>query len=101
MAPHAVGEGDGNGEENDEGQGRRVVGQDEGKSVHGGVKNDHSEEVGAGAVVEPGEDDGDRDEENYADEQVVHQSEAERAMKIERGVPERPGKPPQEAGEER
>jgi hypothetical protein len=99
--PHAVGEDDGDGEEDDEDKGRRVVGEDGVKRVHGGVEDDHGEKVGAGTVVEPGEDDGDGDEEDDAEEQVIHQSKPEWLMGIERGVPERPGEPNEETGEER
>jgi hypothetical protein len=60
-APHAVGEDDGDGEQDDEGEGGLVVGEDEGKGAHPGVEDDCGEKGAAGAVVEPGEDDSDRD----------------------------------------
>ena len=100
-APHAVGEDDDDGEEDYQGKGGRVVGEDEGKGVHGGMEDDHGEKVGAGTVVEPGEDDGHRNEEDDAEEEIVDQGEAKGAMKIKRGVPEGPRKPDEEAGEER
>ena len=62
-----VGEGDGDAEEDNQGEGGLIVGEDEGEGVHGGVEDDGREKVGAGAVVEPREDDGDEDQENYTD----------------------------------
>jgi hypothetical protein len=99
--PHAVGEDDDDGEDDDEGKGGLVVREDEGEGVHGGVEDDHGEEVGTGAVVQPGEDDGDRDQEDHADQKVIHQSKTEWPVEIERGVPEGPGQPDEETGEER
>ena len=96
-----VGEDDDDGEQDYQGEGGRVIGEDEGKGVHGGMEDDYGEEVGAGTVVEPGEDDGHGDEEDDADEEVSDECEAKGLMEIERGVPERPRKPHEEAGEKR
>jgi hypothetical protein len=60
-APHAVGADDDDGEQDDESEGGLVIGEDEGKGVHPGVEDDCGEKGAAGAVVEPGEDDSDRD----------------------------------------
>jgi len=66
-APHVVGEDDGDGEEDDQGKGGLIVGENEGEGVHGGVEDDGGEKVGVGAVVEPGEENGDGNEEDYTD----------------------------------
>lgn len=96
-----VGEDDDDGKKDDEEISPLVVREDRRKSVHGGVEDDCREEVGAGMVVEPGEDDGQRNHENDAEEQVIYQVVAKRAMEVERGVPEGPGEPNEKAGEER
>ena len=99
--PHAVSEDDDDGEHDDEEISPLVVREDRRKGVHGGVEDDYGEEIGAGTIVEPSEDDGDGDEENDAEQQVIHQVEAKGAMEVERGVPEGPGKPNKETDQER
>src|SRR5208282_1968160 len=71
-APHAVGEDDDDGKKDDEREGGRVIRKDVRKRVHRGVEDDYGEEVGAGSIVEPGEEDSDGDEENHADQKVIH-----------------------------
>lgn len=60
MAPHADGEDDEGGAEDDGAEGFGGVGEDEWKGVHGGVEDGNGEKVAAGAVIKPGENDGDR-----------------------------------------
>jgi hypothetical protein len=75
--------------------------EDERESVHSGVEHGCDEKVGAGAIVEPGDDDGDGNQEDYAHEKVVHECEKRRAVEIERGAPESPREPNQESCDER
>jgi hypothetical protein len=100
-APHAVGEDDQGGAEDDEAEGFGGVGQDEGEGVHGGVEDGDSEKVAAGAVIKPSEKDGDGQKEDDADLEVADPGAADAAREIEGRVPERPGKPNEQTGEER
>ncbi len=95
-----VGEDDGDGEEDDQCEGGLVVREDEWEGVHGSVKDDYRKKVAARAIIEPGEDDSDGNQEDNADKKIGHQSEPKRAVKIERCVPEGPGKPDQKARDE-
>ena len=100
-APHTVGENDDDREKNDEDEGWRVVRHNKRKRVHGSVKDGDGEKIGAGTVIEPGEDESDGDEEDDAEQNVSDQSEAKGTVKVERGVPQRPRKPHEEAREKR
>lgn len=101
LAPHVVGKDDSYGEEDDKAHGRRGVGQEGRKCVHGGVKDRDGEEVAAGAIVHPSQNEADGDEKDDANQDVLHQGKAKGAVKIERGVPERPRQPNQKGREKR
>jgi len=100
-APHAVGEDNEGGAENDEAEGFGSVGEHEGESIHGGVEDGDGEKVAAGAVIKPGEEEGGGQKEDDADLEVTHPGAADAARKIERSVPKRPRKPDEQTGEER
>ena len=100
-APHSAGKNHDNRENDDEPEGLWRIGENKRKRVHGRVKDGHGKEVAIGAIVEPREDETDGDEEDDANHDVLNQGETKRAVKVEWGVPESPGKRYENRREER
>src|SRR5579863_5103759 len=87
LAPHAIGKNGISSDNEEQSESRRVVGQDEGKSVHAGVEHRRSLDGSARPIVEPGQNDDQRNHRSNAQLDVHHQREPNRAEIIEGSMP--------------
>src|SRR5215471_8560582 len=92
-SPHAIGHHCVGGPNEQQPEHRWYIWQDKGKGIHARVKDGGAQNISSGTVVDPGHDDGDRNQKDHTDLKVVDQVVAPSTRKIEGGMTQSPRKP--------